>query len=473
MRNDRSAQRQMILQAATIVVLMISGGHAGASPLPAAGLQASLRPLARPEVAHTVATTQLRPRVRPANRHRVASAGPVPPKISPAEQRGFHAWIAAFRLRAQAEGLSRATLDQALADLEFDPDIVQRDGNQSEFVTPIWTYLERAVSDTRIENGQAALRDHEDVLNRVEARYGVDKEVVAAVWGMESNYGRFRGERDIVRSLATLAFDGRRGVFFESQLIAALQIIQAGDVDPRAMTGSWAGAMGHTQFMPTSYLAYAVDFTGDGKRDIWSDDPTDALASTAAYLKRYGWVKGQPWGIEVKLPPEFDYAQADRKITKSAQAWRQIGITRVDGGSLPDHGKAAVLLPAGAGGAAFMVYRNFAVIERYNAADAYVIGVGHLSDRLKGAGPFRTDWPRDTRPLTYKERRELQERLSGAGHETGVADGRIGPRTRAALRAYQIAAGLTPDGYASLSVLKRLRSSPGETPELGAPQRFN
>ncbi|MFV1599386.1 MULTISPECIES: lytic murein transglycosylase [unclassified Phaeobacter] len=464
MRYDLGARRQILLKTAMVAALMMTAVGAQSSPPAATGRQVvegatsqppqvSLRPIARPVAVSAVTEPRLRPRTRPLQQTTAAEQ----PSVSAAKQRAFQAWITAFHPRARAEGLSQATLDRAFADVSFDPDIVQRDGNQSEFVTPIWTYLERAVSEARIDNGKAALRDHAQTLARIEARYGVDKEVVAAVWGMESNYGRFRGEREIIRSLATLAFDGRRGAFFESQLIAALKILQAGDVSPRAMTGSWAGAMGHTQFMPTSYLAYAVDFTGDGKRDIWSDDPTDALASTAAYLKRFGWVKGQPWGLEVRLPVGFDYAQADRKITKSAESWRRLGVTRADGSLLPDHGEGALLLPAGAQGAAFMVYRNFAAIERYNAADAYVIGVGHLSDRLRGGGPILASWPQDSRPLTYKERRELQQRLTGAGYGTGGADGRIGPKTRAALRAYQLAMGLTPDGHPSLTVLNRLR----------------
>ncbi|MFS4581521.1 lytic murein transglycosylase [Phaeobacter sp. C3_T13_0] len=451
-----------------VLSLIAAGGYAGADPLPAAGLQVaaiattqppqvSLRPISRPTGLPEAVANSLRPKKRPDTRQANISQVPDAPKVPPAKQRAFKAWITAFRARAQAQGISRVTLERAFSELTFDAEIVQRDVNQSEFVTPIWTYLARTVSDARVENGEAALRDHAETLSRIEAKYGVDKEVIAAVWGMESNYGGFRGKREIIRSLATLAFDGRRGAFFESQLIAALQILQSGDVTPKAMTGSWAGAMGHTQFMPTSYLAYAVDFTGDGKRDIWSEDPTDALASTAAYLKRFGWIKGQPWGVEVRLPAGFDYAQADRKIVKSAQSWRQLRITTADGRRLPDHGEGALLLPAGANGAAFIVYRNFSVIERYNVADAYVIGVGHLSDRLRGGEPIRASWPEDNRPLSFKERRELQQRLTGAGYGTGGADGRIGPKTRAALRAYQLATGLTPDGYPSLTVLQRLR----------------
>ena len=222
-----------------------------------------------------------------------------------------------------------------------------------------------------MSNGKEALSRQRDVLEAIEARYGVEKEVVVAVWGLESAYGTFKGDNDIVQSLATLAYDGRRGRFFESQLIAALKILQAGDVAPRTMTGSWAGAMGHTQFIPTSYLDYAVDFTGDGKRDIWSDDPSDALASTAAYLNRFGWVTGQPWGVEVKLPGNFDYGLASRKISKSPAQWAQLGVFGLNGEAVQNFGSASILLPAGGQGAAFMIFKNFSVIERYNTCLLY------------------------------------------------------------------------------------------------------
>ena len=230
------------------------------------------------------------------------------------------------------------------------------------------------------------------MLAEIESRYGVEAEVVTAIWGLESAYGTYRGDRPLIESLATLAFDGRRGRFFEQQLIAALKIIQSGDVAPSRMTGSWAGAMGHTQFIPTSYLSYAVDFRGDGKRDIWSDDPTDALASTAAYLNRFGWRKGQPWGVEVALPRGFDFRQTGERIKKSPSEWAAMGVRDVNGRQVPNHGPASILLPAGAQGAAFMIFNNFHVIERYNTADAYVIGVGHLSDRISGAGPLKSGW---------------------------------------------------------------------------------
>ncbi|MBK5932749.1 membrane-bound lytic murein transglycosylase B [Rhodovulum imhoffii] len=370
---------------------------------------------------------------------------------------GFQNWIAGFRGRAMAQGISSRVFDYAFQGVRYDAEIIRKDRNQSEFTKTIWEYLDSAASDARVRNGQAALRKHARLLNQIEARYGVDKEVVVAIWGLESAYGEYRGSTPLIGALATLAYDGRRGKFFEQQLVAALKIIQAGDVSPREMTGSWAGAMGHTQFIPTSYLAYAVDFTGDGKRDIWSDNPADALASTAAYLSRFGWRKGQPWGVEVVLPRGFDFRMANRSTRRSPAQWAAMGVRGTNGRPVPDYGKASILLPGGARGAAFMIFDNFKVIERYNAADAYVIGVGHLSDRLKGKGPIQAKWPRGDRALKFAERKELQQRLTRAGFNTGGVDGKIGPNTIAAIRAYQRAAGLVPDGYASLDLLKRLR----------------
>jgi len=432
-----------------------------AAPSDQSSLSDTPRPLVRPETRQDVsapvqiaaATT-----VRPVARSSVAL--PTPSTSTPTEAAAnlrFQTWMQGFETRAQAQGIRRATLSQAFDGVTYDPKVIKRDRNQSEFSKTIWEYLDSAASDTRVTSGSKALRENRSVLNQIERTYGVDKEVVVAVWGLESNYGSYRGSMDIVRSLATLAFDGRRGPFFESQLIAALKILQSGDVAPRNMTGSWAGAMGHTQFIPTSYLDYAVDFTGDGKRDIWSDNPTDALASTAAYLKKFGWVQGQPWGVEVTLPRNFNYALASRKIKKSPEGWAKLGVRGVDGKPVANHGSASILLPAGGKGAAFMIFKNFAVIERYNTADAYVIGVGHLSDRLKGGAKIQGDWPRGDRALTFTERKELQKRLTEAGFSTQGIDGRIGPNTVSAIRSYQTTKNVMPDGYASLDLLKMLR----------------
>jgi membrane-bound lytic murein transglycosylase B len=281
--------------------------------------------------------------------------------------------------------------------------------------------------------------------------------VVVAVWGLESSYGTNRGDRPLIQSLATLAYDGRRGRFFEQQLVAALKIIQAGNVAPRNMTGSWAGAMGHTQFIPTSYLAFAVDFTGDGRRDIWSDNPADALASTAAYLSKSGWRTGAAWGTEVRLPSDFDVDLTGDSVKKSAAEWAALGVRDMAGNTVDGGGAASILLPAGARGAAFMIFPNFRAIERYNAADAYVIAVGHLADRLRGGPPIQASWPRDDRALTLDERVELQERLAAVGFDPGGADGKVGPKTISAVKAFQRSVGMIPDGYASLDILKRLR----------------
>ncbi len=369
----------------------------------------------------------------------------------------FQRWIDGFRGRARAAGIRDSVFDASFQGVRYNASVVKKDRNQSEFTKQIWEYLDSAASDTRVRNGRDALNKHRRVLNEIEARYGVEAEVVAAVWGLESAYGSFRGSEPLIESLATLAFDGRRGKFFESQLIAALKIIQSGDVAPSRMTGSWAGAMGHTQFIPTSYLAYAVDFRGDGKRDIWSDDPTDALASTAAYLKRFGWRKGQPWGVEVKLPSGFNYGLTGDRVKKSASEWAAIGVRDVTGGRVPNHGRASILLPAGSRGAAFMIFNNFHVIERYNAADAYVIGVGHLSDRIGGDGPLKANWPRGDRNLAFSEKKEMQRRLTAKGFNTSGVDGIIGPNTIQAIRRFQRSVGLVPDGYASYDILKRLR----------------
>ena len=342
------------------------------------------------------------------------------------------------------------------AGVRYDETVIAKDRNQSEFTKQIWDYLDSAASPVRVRNGKAALRRHARTLRAIERRYGVDREIVVAVWGLESAYGERRGQRDVIASLATLAHDGRRGAFFEKQLIAALEILQSGDVAPRDMTGSWAGAMGHTQFIPTSYQAYAVDFDGDGRRDIWADDPADALASTAAYLARFGWTKGQPWGVEVRLPRGFDHRLARRNVKRMPSDWAAMGVRDVNGRPVPDHGRAAILLPAGAEGAAFMIFDNFKVIERYNQADAYVIGVGHLADRIAGGPPIQASWPRGYKPLSFAQRKDMQRRLRRKGFDVEKIDGIIGPNTVSAIRAFQTSRGMTPDGFASETLMREL-----------------
>jgi membrane-bound lytic murein transglycosylase B len=332
---------------------------------------------------------------------------------------GWDAWVASFLPRARAAGIPDATLSAAFAEAGFIPAVIERDRNQAEFSRTLQDYLLSAVSDGRVEDGRAALARQGATLARVEGTYGVDAPVVAAIWGLESSYGTRKGDVPVISALSTLAYEGRRAEFFEEQLVAALRILQQGDTTPAAMTGSWAGAMGHTQFIPTSYQALAVDFTGDGRRDVWGEDPSDALASTANYLARSGWRRGEPWG----------------ELASSGSGGR-------------------VIQPPGA--PAFRVYPNFDVIKRYNNADSYAIAVGHLADRLRGGPPlpglFSTE-----RPLTLAERIELQERLTASGFDTGGTDGTVGARTIAAIRAFQSSRGLEPTGFAAPSVLDALR----------------
>ncbi|WP_068119327.1 lytic murein transglycosylase [Tropicimonas marinistellae] len=370
---------------------------------------------------------------------------------------GFEDWISAFRIRAARHGISPATLDRAFAGVRYNTDVIQRDRNQSEFTKTIWDYLDTAASDLRVTNGQVALRENAALLNQIEDTYRVPAEIITAIWGLESAYGTFRGSENVIEAVATLAYDGRRAAFFEGELVAALQILESGDVGPNAMTGSWAGAMGHTQFMPSSFLAHAVDHDGNGKRDIWSDDPTDALASTAKYLADAGWIDGQPWGMEVILPTDFDVSLTGHSVKKSPADWAALGVRDTYGHPVPDHGEASVILPAGAGGVAFIIFQNFKVLERYNPADAYVLAVGHLGDRIRGGPAINGNWPRELRALLLAERIELQERLTSAGYDTQGVDGKIGPNTIAAIRGYQKSVGMQPDGYASTKVLAQLR----------------
>lgn len=420
----------------------------------------SLRPYVRPasegaqiELAAVRSPAAVRPVLRPSS-----NLNTTPKAQTVAGNLGFQRWIKGFRKRALAAGIQASVFDRAFRNVKYNTDVIQKDRNQSEFTKTIWEYLDSAASDTRISDGKSAMRKHRKKLDAIERRYGVDKEVVVAVWGLESAYGKYRGDFVVIDALATLAYDGRRGKFFESQLLAALKILQSGDTSPNKMKGSWAGAMGHTQFIPTSYLAYAVDFTGDGKRDIWSNDPSDALASTAAYLSKFGWQHGKPWGVEIRLPRGFNYATASRKVRKSPSAWASLGVKGMNGKPVPNnYGAGSILLPGGSSGAAFMIFKNFSVIERYNAADAYVIGVGHLSDRIMGAQPIQGIWPEGDRSLTSKERKELQRRLNRAGYKVGKIDGNIGPNTKNAIRGYQTSKGITPDGFASFSLLKAIR----------------
>ena len=315
-------------------------------------------------------------------------------------QSGFERWISGFRAEALSRGVSARTFDAAFRGAKLNRKVIDRDRSQSEFTKQLWEYLDTAVSDTRIANGREKVNELRRHLAQIEQRYDVDARAFVAIWGLESAYGAYMGTDNIIEALATLAYEGRREKFAKQQLIEALKIIQRGDITPDRMAGSWAGAMGHTQFIPTSYQAYAQDFDGDGRRDVWNrDDPRDALASTANYLKEFGWQKGQPWGVEIRIPAGFNYAAADLKIKKPVRDWNSLGVRLIDGNPIPNYGEAAIMLPAGANGPAFAVFRNFFVIKRYNNANSYAMAVGHLGDRIFGGAPIRAEWPRGDRGL--------------------------------------------------------------------------
>jgi membrane-bound lytic murein transglycosylase B len=354
------------------------------------------------------------------------SEGALPADLMPQPNASYDAWVASFKARAAGQGISPATLRQGFAGAGYLPGVVKRDRNQTEFSRTLEDYLAIAASDERVSKGRAAFARHRGILRQIEGRYGVPAEVVTAVWGLESFYGERRGNVPVVSATSTLAYDGRRGSFFEKQLIAALKILERGDVSARGLTGSWAGAMGHTQFIPTSYQAFAVDFNGDGRRDIWSDDPTDSLASTAAYLAKSGWISGQKWGGEMG--------------TAAASSATPLKVLQPD-----------------AGGPRFAVFSNFNAIKRYNNSDNYAIGVGHLSDRIAGGGPIRASFGPDKYGLTIEDRKALQEKLTARGFDTGGTDGVIGPNSRKAIAAYQQSVGLPATGDPSPSLLQRLQ----------------
>ena len=382
----------------------------------------------------------------------------------PALAQDFNACLEKLRTDAVAKGISPQTFDTALTGVEPDQSVLDAMDRQPEFTTPIWDYLAGLVDDQRIADGQARLAERAAVLADVEQKFGVDRHTVVAVWGVESDYGRTMGGRPLVRSLATISCFGKRQQFFRGELIATLRILQNGDIPAEALVGSWAGAFGQTQFMPSTFQRLAVDFDGDGRRDIVGSVP-DALGSTANFLKRAGWTSGEPWGYEVQLPPGYN-GPSGRRTRHPLAEWSRLGIRRVDGSALTGNGRAALLLPAGAQGPAFIVFRNFDAIFTYNASVSYALAIAHLSDRLRGAGQFQTAWPTDDPGLSRAERREVQQRLIARGYDIGQADGMIGARTRAAIESFQKSEGLNVDGRAGARVLRALQTSgpPKENP---------
>ncbi|MBM4186266.1 MAG: lytic murein transglycosylase [Gemmatimonadetes bacterium] len=358
---------------------------------------------------------------------------------------------------ARARGLSGPIVDSALAAFRPDTTVLTARLRQPEFVTPIWEYLGFLVDEERIADGRQALATWAAVLDRVERETGVDRHTVVAVWGIESDYGRLLGQRPLLNSLGTQTCFGGRRAFARDQLVATLRILVAGDLAPSQLLGSWAGAFGQTQFMPTTFLSTAVDFDGDGRRDIVGSVP-DALGSTANYLVRAGWKSGETWGYEVTVPARYR-GPSGRTNRRPLATWSAAGVRPVLGGPSAGEGQAALLRPAGPTGPAFLALSNFQAIYSYNAAESYALAIGHLADRLRGSDPLVTSWPGGVRGLSRVERRELQSLLVELGHGAGAADGILGARTRDALRRFQRSVGLPADGRATGAVLDSLRAA--------------
>lgn len=363
----------------------------------------------------------------------------------------FMQWRADFTAHAAAQGIQSQGL-AALSRVTPVRRVVELDRDQPEFTRQLWDYLDTAVSDTRVANGRDTLSRHQAIAAGTEQRYGVPAEVLVSIWGIESNYGSNYGDISTLNALATLAHDGRRHDFARRELLEALRIIDSGDIAPSDMIGSWAGAMGHTQFLPSSYRAYAVDGDGDGIRDIWGSID-DVMASTANYLVKAGWRADEPWGVEVRLPAGFDFSQTRRR---SSQAWADIGVTPVSG-TMPSLDDAAVLAPAGASGPAFLVGQNYRAILRYNNATSYALAVASLADRIAGRQGVQAAWPREQGALSRRQVGAMQDRLNALGYSVGPADGLIGPKTRMGIRAFQRDNGKIPDGFPTEALLEALK----------------
>ena len=377
---------------------------------------------------------------------------------SPAQADKFQSCVEGFWPSAKSAGVSRATFEKATAGITLDKEVIESANYQPEYKKPVGEYVDRAVSTKRLEKGKEKLVEYKALLDQIEGKYGVDRHIVVAIWGVESNYGDNPGDKNVIQSLMTLACSGTKASFARGQIVSALKILQRGDITHEKMNGSWAGAMGHTQFIPTTYSAYAVDQDGDGKRDIWGTIP-DALGSTAAYLKVSNWIPGQTWGYEVKLPKSLNPSRISEKTYKTIGQWQKLGITRINGQPFPRAGdKAQLFAPDGSNGPAFLVLNNFRSILRYNQAKSYALAVGHLADRLAGYGPFVVPWPTSEDRLSLEQRMELQQDLIALGHLEGEVDGIIGSGTLEGVRSYQRAKGLAVDGYPTQTILKKLRA---------------
>ena len=376
------------------------------------------------------------------------------PESAVANERAFKAFIKEIKQEAEKDGIARKHLE-ALDRLTPDLEVQRLAARQPEYVKPIWAYLTHMVTEERLRLGRRELQTREAFLSGLEEKYGVPRGILIAIWGVETNYGGNKGSFSVLRSLATLGYEGKRADFGRQQLLYALRILQSGDVALADFKGSWAGAMGHTQFIPTTYADYAADGTGDGIKNIWTE-PRDALASSAYYLMRMGWQKGLAWGFEVSVPSTFNFAEARIKNTKTPAYWREKGVTAINRKIEDDLGEVSIFAPAGLRGPVFMLTKNFRVLLRYNTAPAYALAVGHLSQRFFGAAPFKQDWPQSDRPILPEEIAELQRRLRKAGYDTGDIDGVLGRQTIAAVRNFQKDRGLAADGFATPGLLEVL-----------------
>jgi lytic murein transglycosylase len=377
--------------------------------------------------------------------------------LTPAHaEQDFSACLQGMRAAAEAKGVSAATFDSQTSGLSPDRTVLDLQQQQPEFKTPIWDYLAALVDDQRIADGRAMLAQWRSTLDAVEARFGVDRHVVVAVWGVESDFGKSIGKRPLVQSLATLACYGEHASYFRGELIATLKIIDEGNVNPAHLVGSWAGAFGHTQFMPSTFMRLAVDMDGSGKRDIVDSVP-NALGSTANFLRKSGWMTGESWGFEVILPAGY-HGPTGRGAKRPFSSWAAVGVRRADGRALPAAGTAGLIIPAGREGPAFLVTHNFDAIYSYNAAESYALAISLLSDRLKGAGPLVGTWPTNDRGLSRAERKEVQALLTQRGYDVGTPDGAVGAKTHEAIKSYESKLGLPQTGRPGGVVLDALRA---------------